>query len=69
MLNLDYTFTDGGGDHNITNLAVQKAIIALFLKLYLDEVIFVHTAAITPHVAMMRSSMDKGEEKNKKIQR
>ena len=40
-----YAFTDGGGDRNITNLAVQKAVISLFLKLNLDEAIFARTAA------------------------
>ena len=38
-------FTDGGGGRNITNLAVQKAIIALFLKLDIDEAIFARNAA------------------------
>ena len=40
-----YCYTDGGGDRNVVHLAVQKAIVAIFLALDLEEAIFCRTAA------------------------
>ena len=61
-----YAFTDGGGDRNITNLAVQKVIIALFSKFDLDKAIFARNAANCSFgnpVGIMRACMPERAER------
>ena len=40
-----YLITDGGCYRNITNLSFQAALIALFLKHDMDEIVTYHSAA------------------------
>ena len=40
-----YLITDGAADRNIVHVSVQKALVSLFLKFNLEEIIAVRTAA------------------------